>query len=59
MESITDTILVAVIAAIPGLVMGVWAWFKAHAASTPAKWDDRVVGAIEGIAEKIVERKTP
>ena len=54
--SVMQTIMIALVAGAPALFMAMWAWFKAHAAQTPEKWDDKVVATIEAIATKIVNK---
>lgn len=53
-----DTILTAIIAALPGLVLGAWALFKSYAASSAAKWDDEAVAFVEKIAAGVVNKTT-
>jgi hypothetical protein len=55
-SSITDLIITGVLAAAPGLVLGIWAWFKGHAAQTEAKWDDEAVAFVEKIAQGVVDK---
>lgn len=55
-SSITDLLVTAAVASAPGLFFGLWAWFKAHAAQTPAKWDDNVVSAVQTIAQGVVDK---
>ena len=55
-SSITDLVITGILAAAPGLVLGIWAWFKGHAAQTEAKWDDEAVAFVEKIAQGVVER---
>jgi hypothetical protein len=55
MTNVWDQLLVAFVGALPALVVALWAWFKAHAASTSEKWDDDVVQAIEKIASGVGE----
>lgn len=50
---ILNTILTAVLAASPGLFLALWAWFKAHAAQTDAKWDDAFVAFVTNIAKGV------
>ena len=52
-----DILLTAGLAALPGLVISVWAWFKANAAVTEATWDDATVKFVEQIAGEVVARK--
>lgn len=52
-----DTILTAVLTVAPVLVIALWAWFKAHAASSAAKWDDEAVALVEKIAQNVVAGK--
>ena len=42
----------ALVAALPGLAISIWAWFKARAAASPETWDDRVVRFIEQVAQQ-------
>jgi hypothetical protein len=53
MENLTDTLITAALAAAPGIVIGVWAWFKARSAETAAQWDDASVKFVEDIAKRI------
>jgi hypothetical protein len=55
-SSITDLVITGILAAAPGLVLGIWAWFKGHAAQTEAKWDDEAVAFVEKIAQGVVEK---
>ena len=52
-----EVIGAALAAALPGLVISIWAWFKARAAASPETWDDRVVRFIEAVAERAAERE--
>ena len=45
----------ALAAALPGLAISIWAWFKARAAASPETWDDRVVRFIERVAQQAGE----
>lgn len=36
------------------VVIALWAWFKAHAAQTDAKWDDAFVAFITNVAKGAV-----
>jgi hypothetical protein len=56
--SIVDGLTSLLVAAIPGLVLGGWAWFKAHAAQSASKWDDEAVALVEKIAQGVVDKKT-
>jgi hypothetical protein len=56
--SILDGLTSLAVAAIPGLVLGGWAWFKAHAAQSASKWDDEAVALVEKIAQGVVDKKT-
>ena len=55
-DTVLQTIVVAVLAATPGLVLSIWAWFKAHAATTAATWDDEAVAYVEKIAQGVVDK---
>jgi hypothetical protein len=57
-SSVLDSLTTLVLAAIPGLVLGGWAWFKAHAAQSAAKWDDEAVALVEKIAQSVIDKKT-
>ena len=57
-SDVTGTILGIIVASAPGLVLGAWALFKAHAANSAAKWDDEAVAFVEKIAAGVVEKKT-
>src|SRR5215471_671343 len=57
-DSIVDSLTNLVAAAIPGLFLGGWAWFKAHAAQSASKWDDEAVALVEKIAQGVVDKKT-
>jgi hypothetical protein len=48
-----ETLMVAAIAAVPGVVAFVWTAFKNHAEKTPAKWDDRFVQGVEEVARRV------
>lgn len=50
-----EVIGAALAAALPGLLIAIWAWFKARAAASPETWDDRVVRVIEEVAERAAE----
>lgn len=56
---IIGTILIAVLAALPGTFLSIWAWFKAHAAETEASWDDEAVALVERVAQGIVDANKP
>lgn len=53
-SDVLSSILAAVLVAIPGLVIGAFAWFKAHAAQSAATWDDEAVAFVEKIAQGVV-----
>lgn len=53
-----EVIGAAVAAALPGLAISLWAWFKARAAASPETWDDRVVRFIESVAARAAEDVT-
>jgi hypothetical protein len=57
-SSILDSFTSLMVAAIPGIVLGGWAWFKAHAAQSASKWDDEAVALVEKIAQGVVDKKT-
>jgi len=42
----------------PGLDLGGWARFKAHAAQSVSKWDDEAVALVEKIAQGVIDKKT-
>jgi hypothetical protein len=54
--SILASVTSLIVAAIPGLVLGGWAWFKAHAAQSASKWDDEAVALVEKIAQGVVDK---
>jgi hypothetical protein len=55
---VIDQILGWALAAVPGLVIAGWAWLKAHAAQSAAKWDDEAVALVEKIAAGVVAKST-
>lgn len=55
---ILDAVIVAALAAAPSILIAAWAWFKANAAQTEAKWDDKAVEFVEEVAQKVVDRKS-
>lgn len=57
--SLFDQIAGYVLAALPGLILGGWAWFKSHAAQTEAAWDDEAVAFVEKIAQGVVDANKP
>lgn len=54
--SLTDLIVTGAIAAAPGILLGLWSWFKAHAAQSAAAWDDEAVKVVESIAQGVVDK---
>lgn len=56
-DFLVNTLVPAAMAAVPGLVVAVFAYLKAHAAASPEKWDDEVVAAIEDIAHGVVDER--
>lgn len=48
-----ETLMVAALAALPGVLAFVWQAFKSHAEKTPAKWDDRFVKGVEDVARRV------
>jgi hypothetical protein len=54
---IFGNILDLAVASIPGLILALWAWFKAHAAQSAAKWDDEAVAMVEKIAQRVVNKQ--
>lgn len=56
--SIWDTVIAAALAALPGLLISVFAWFKARAAETEAQWDDEAVRFVEDIARRVAGQST-
>jgi hypothetical protein len=52
-------IIPMLIAAVPGILLGLWALFKAHAAQSEASWDDEAVAFVEKIAQGVVDKKLP
>ena len=57
-DNILQTILIALLASAPALIMAVWAWAKAHAAGTEATWDDEAIAFVEKIAQGVVDSKS-
>ena len=57
-NAIVDSILAAIGAALPGLILGGWAWFKAHAAQSEAAWDDWMVARVKDVARGVVNEGT-
>ncbi len=51
-----DILVVAAIAAVPGLVIAFWSHVKAAAKASPAEWDDKVVAAVEEIVKRMSSR---
>lgn len=56
--SIATLVLGLVAASAPGIFIGLWGVFKAHAASSAAKWDDEAVALVEKIAQGVVDKKS-
>jgi hypothetical protein len=55
--AIFSNILDLAVASVPGLLLALWAWFKAHAAQSAAKWDDEAVAMVEKIAQGVVNKQ--
>jgi hypothetical protein len=55
--AIFSNILNLAVASIPGLLLALWAWIKAHAAQSAAKWDDEAVAMVEKIAQGVVNKQ--
>lgn len=51
-----DILIIAAIAAVPGLIFAFWSHVKAAALASPAKWDDKVVTAVEDIIKRMRAR---
>lgn len=51
------TIIAAAVPGVVALVVAAWAWVKARAAQTPAKWDDRAVEFVEDVIRGVRTRK--
>lgn len=54
-SGVLASIVVAVLAALPGLAIGAWALFKAYAAKSAAMWDDEAVAFVEKLAKGVVD----
>jgi hypothetical protein len=56
---IEQNLVPVILAAIPGLLVAGWAWWKARAALSAAVWDDASVKWVEEVAKAIVEKSAP
>jgi hypothetical protein len=59
MEDVLGTLVTAAIAAVPALVISLFAWFKAKAANDGVQdWKDSVVATVEEVAADVIKKKT-
>jgi len=52
---ILTTVITLVLGFIPGAFLAMWQWFKAQAAVSENKWDDRIVDALEQAFRAVAE----
>ena len=53
-----EVAVAALLAALPSLIISIWAWFKARAAQSPETWDDRLVELVEEVVRRASEDRS-